>query len=226
MEALRIPSLDTTNFCISPSAVGKTRKLRAGYLLPKLSSGPFHGSLLRPHRSHCPPCLIRMEADDPAKQMKEMADARKRWDKLTHETSGQHPGNDMCQHPELGQKVEARVHHECTVVLTLQIREGKVKALTPREAGYAIQLSNKSLLDVRPSIEHKKAWVKGSTWIPIFDVDNNLEFGTLSKKITNFVMGGWWSGVPVFSYDKQFISKVEKKFPKDADLIVACQKGL
>ncbi|XP_011625115.2 rhodanese-like domain-containing protein 11, chloroplastic [Amborella trichopoda] len=188
MEALRIPSLDTTNFCISPSAVGKTRKLRAGYLLPKLSSGPFHGSLLRPHRSHCPPCLIRMEADDPAKQMKEMADARKRWDKL--------------------------------------IREGKVKALTPREAGYAIQLSNKSLLDVRPSIEHKKAWVKGSTWIPIFDVDNNLEFGTLSKKITNFVMGGWWSGVPVFSYDKQFISKVEKKFPKDADLIVACQKGL
>ena len=38
----------------------------------------------------------------------------------------------------------------------VQVREGKVKALTPREAGYAIQLSNKTLLDVRPSTEHKK----------------------------------------------------------------------
>ncbi|URE10846.1 RHOD [Musa troglodytarum] len=36
------------------------------------------------------------------------------------------------------------------------IREQKVKVLTPREAGYAIQLSNKTLLDVRPSTEHEK----------------------------------------------------------------------
>lgn len=106
------------------------------------------------------------------------------------------------------------------------IREEKVKALTPREAGYAIQLTKKTLLDVRPSVEHKKAWVKGSSWIPIFDVENNFDAGTVSKKITNFMMGGWWSGVPTLSYDNQFISKVEEKFPKDTDLIVACQKGL
>ena len=31
-----------------------------------------------------------------------------------------------------------------------------MKALTPREAGYAIQLSDKTLLDVRPSTEHQK----------------------------------------------------------------------
>ncbi|PSR96732.1 Rhodanese-like domain-containing protein, partial [Actinidia chinensis var. chinensis] len=36
------------------------------------------------------------------------------------------------------------------------VREEKVKVLTPREAGYAIQLSNKTLLDVRPSTEHNK----------------------------------------------------------------------
>lgn len=105
----------------------------------------------------------------------------------------------------------------------LKIREQKVKVLTPREAGYAIQLSNKTLLDVRPSTEHEKvcvllnwlrahcylplphigyfhpdnippmlymqAWVRGSTWIPIFDVENTGDIGTLSKKITNFVMG-------------------------------------
>ncbi|XP_011005614.1 PREDICTED: rhodanese-like domain-containing protein 11, chloroplastic isoform X2 [Populus euphratica] len=106
------------------------------------------------------------------------------------------------------------------------IREGKVKILTPREAGYAIQLSNKPLLDVRPSVERKKAWVKASTWIPIFEADDNFDAGTVARKVTNFVMGGWWSGMSTLSYDKQFLSKVEEKFPKDADLIVACQRGL
>ncbi|KAL3835265.1 hypothetical protein ACJIZ3_010001 [Penstemon smallii] len=106
------------------------------------------------------------------------------------------------------------------------LRDGKVKILTPREAGYAIQLSNKALLDVRPSTERKKAWVKGSTWIPIFNVDDRFDAGTLSKKITEYMMGGWWSGVPTLSYDNQFLSNVQDKFPKDADLIVACQKGL
>ncbi|MED6206364.1 Rhodanese-like domain-containing protein 11, chloroplastic [Stylosanthes scabra] len=106
------------------------------------------------------------------------------------------------------------------------IRDGKVKVLTPREAGYAVQLSNKPLLDVRPSNEHNKAWVRGSTWIPIFDVDKRLDAGAIPRKVTNFVMGGWWSGLPTLSYDSQFLAKVSEKFPKDAELIVACQKGL
>ncbi|CAN6914536.1 unnamed protein product [Brassica oleracea] len=106
------------------------------------------------------------------------------------------------------------------------LREGKVKLLTPREAGYAIQLSNKPLLDVRPSSERNKAWVKGSDWVPIFDNEDNLDAGTLSKKVTSFAMGGWWSGTPILSFNKLFLSKVEEKFPKETELIVACQKGL
>ncbi|CAH2078044.1 unnamed protein product [Thlaspi arvense] len=106
------------------------------------------------------------------------------------------------------------------------LREGRVKLLTPREAGYAIQLSNKPLLDVRPSSERNKAWVKGSTWVPIFENEDNLDAGTLSKKVTSFAMGGWWSGAPTLSFNKLFLPKVEEKFPKEAELIVACQKGL
>lgn len=34
-----------------------------------------------------------------------------------------------------------------------------------------------------------KAWVKGSTWIPIFDTDDRFNVGTLSRKITGFMMG-------------------------------------
>lgn len=104
------------------------------------------------------------------------------------------------------------------------IREQKVKTLTPREAGYAIELSKKTLLDVRPSIERQKASVKDSAWIPIFDNDDSFDAG--AKKLTNFVMGGWWSGSPVLTYNKYFIKNVEEKFPKEAELIVACQKGL
>ncbi|XP_010533995.1 PREDICTED: rhodanese-like domain-containing protein 11, chloroplastic [Tarenaya hassleriana] len=97
------------------------------------------------------------------------------------------------------------------------LRDGKVKLLTPREAGYA---------DFRPSCERNKAWVKGSSWIPIFDDDDGIDPGTLSRKVTNFMMGGWWSGAPTVSYNQQFLPKVEEKFPKDVELIVACQKGL
>ncbi|XP_039022546.1 rhodanese-like domain-containing protein 11, chloroplastic [Hibiscus syriacus] len=103
------------------------------------------------------------------------------------------------------------------------IRERKVMILTPKEAGYAIQLSNNPLLDVHPSSEREKAWVKGSTWVPIFEVDNKFDVGTVSRKVSNFVMGGWWSGVPTVSYNSRFLSKVEEKCPKDVELIVACR---
>ncbi|XP_056175068.1 rhodanese-like domain-containing protein 11, chloroplastic isoform X1 [Syzygium oleosum] len=144
--------------------------------------------------------VIRMIADTDdydLRQMKDLAAARKRWDSLA-----------------------------LLFLESLQIREQKVKCLTPREAGYAIQLSDKTLLDVRPSVERNKAWVKGSTWIPIFDDNSGFDPGTLSRKTTNFVMGGWWSGAPTLSYKKRFLPSIEEKFPKDSDLIVACQKGL
>uniref|UniRef100_A0A0E0NH97 Rhodanese domain-containing protein n=1 Tax=Oryza rufipogon TaxID=4529 RepID=A0A0E0NH97_ORYRU len=87
------------------------------------------------------------------------------------------------------------------------IREQKIKTLTPREAGYTFKLTDKVLLDVRPSNERQKAWVKGSTWIPVFDVDTSFDLGGAGKKFTNYVM-------------------VEEKFSKDTDIIVVCQKGL
>ncbi|OVA20566.1 Rhodanese-like domain [Macleaya cordata] len=191
MESLGLPPLNSLTTSKQRFQKNQSRKLKGridNFSCSKPSSlklKPCYSTHYYHHSS------IRMSADnedDPAKQMKEMNAARKRWEAL--------------------------------------IREEKVKVLTPREAGYAIQLSYKTLLDVRPSTEHKKAWVKGSTWIPIFDVDDKLDAGTVSKKITDFMMGGWWSGIPTLSYDNQFISKVEKKFPKDTDLIVACQKGL
>ena len=39
------------------------------------------------------------------------------------------------------------------------------------------------------SLSFSKAWVKGSTWIPVFDVESTFNVGTLPKKVTNFMMG-------------------------------------
>ncbi|PWZ21587.1 Rhodanese-like domain-containing protein 11, chloroplastic, partial [Zea mays] len=97
------------------------------------------------------------------------------------------------------------------------IREQKIKTLTPREAGYTFKLTDKVLLDVRPSNERQKAWVKGSTWIPIFDVDTSVDLGGLSKKVSNFVMD---------EIGRNFVQQVEEKFSKDTDIMLVCQKGL
>jgi hypothetical protein len=40
-----------------------------------------------------------------------------------------------------------------------------------------------------PKLACCRLWVKGSTWIPIFDVDTSVDLGGLSKKVSNFVMG-------------------------------------
>lgn len=107
-----------------------------------------------------------------------------------------------------------------------QVKEGKVKQLSAKEAGYAIQLNGYTFLDVRPSNEHSRVSVKNSVHIPIYEVDSNLDPGTLLKKFSNLTMGGWWNGLPVMKYNERFMPDVVAKIPKTANVIVGCQKGL
>eukprot|EP00897_Mesotaenium_endlicherianum_P001432 jgi/Mesen1/1316/ME000013S00807 len=107
-----------------------------------------------------------------------------------------------------------------------QVTEGKVKSLSAKEAGYAYQLADYVLLDVRPSSEHNKAWVKESIWIPAFDEDHSLAPGIITNKLTNFLFGGWWSGAGLTKRNERFMPDVVAKIPKSANVIVACQKGL
>jgi hypothetical protein len=47
-----------------------------------------------------------------------------------------------------------------------------------------------------------QAYVKDSIWIPMYEVDKSLDPGTLFKKLSNFTMGGWWSGLPLMKYNE------------------------
>jgi hypothetical protein len=51
-------------------------------------------------------------------------------------------------------------------ILCLKIREQKIKTLTPREAGYTFKLTDKVLLDVRPSNERQKVRLSSIKAIP------------------------------------------------------------
>lgn len=108
-----------------------------------------------------------------------------------------------------------------------QVSDGKVKSLSPKEAGYALQLSpNVVLLDVRPSDERRKAWVKKSVWIPAFDLDSSFAPGKALNKLGDFVMGGWWSGSRMMKRNERFTADVVAKIPKGTNIVVVCQKGL
>ena len=48
----------------------------------------------------------------------------------------------------------------------------------------------------------------------------------LIKQSTAFGMGGWWLGGRHMVSNKKFMEEVEAQVPKDAKVIVCCQKGL
>ncbi|XP_024381109.1 rhodanese-like domain-containing protein 11, chloroplastic [Physcomitrium patens] len=107
-----------------------------------------------------------------------------------------------------------------------QVKDGRVKSMSPKEAGFAVKSGEYTFLDVRPSNERAKASVKNSTWIPMYDVNKHGDPGTLYKKVQNLAMGGWWSGQALMKYNERFMPDVVATIPKSAKVVVACQKGL
>jgi len=106
-----------------------------------------------------------------------------------------------------------------------QIREGRVKNVSASSAGQLMKDGWK-LLDVRPEHEVKKAAVDGAVTVPIFVPENDLSPGSLIKNATAFGMGGWWLGGSHMKPNGSFLADVQSQIPKDAKVIVACQKGL
>lgn len=106
-----------------------------------------------------------------------------------------------------------------------QIREGKVRNVTPKGAGNLIK-EGWTILDVRPPREIKVAAIEDAVEVPLFVPDESLNPGSLIKQMSAFGMGGWWLGSTHMEANTNFLPDVLKKVPKDAKLIVVCQKGL
>lgn len=53
-----------------------------------------------------------------------------------------------------------------------------------------------------------------------------MDPGALLKKLSAYGFGGWWMGGTHMIPNPTFLQEIEAKVPKDANVIVGCQKGL
>lgn len=68
--------------------------------------------------------------------------------------------------------------------------------------------------------------IKDAVAIPLFEVDDAIDPGSLLKQMSAFGMGGWWLGGAHMKPNAAFMGQVQAKIPKDAKVLVTCQKGL
>lgn len=106
-----------------------------------------------------------------------------------------------------------------------QVRAGTVKSISPKIAGDYLK-EGWVLLDVRPPNEVEKAGVAGAVNVPLYVPESWDSVGNLIKHSTAIGMGGWWLGGVHMKPNQSFMAEVQDKVPKDAKVIVACQKGL
>ncbi|GMH36075.1 hypothetical protein BSKO_03943 [Bryopsis sp. KO-2023] len=106
-----------------------------------------------------------------------------------------------------------------------QIKEGKVRNVTCKGAGDLLK-EGWVVLDVRPSNEIKKGSIEGATEVPLFIPDKGLDPSSLLKQMSAFGMGGWWLGGMHMEPNPNFLAEVQSAVPKDAKVVIGCQKGL
>jgi hypothetical protein len=68
--------------------------------------------------------------------------------------------------------------------------------------------------------------VDGAVEVPIYIPETQWTPLNVLKQLSNFGLGGWWLGGSHMIPNERFLAEVQSKVPKDAKVIVACQKGL
>ena len=61
---------------------------------------------------------------------------------------------------------------------------------------------------------------------PIYVPEDEVSPGAFLKKLSALGLGGWWLGGTHMKPNKEFMKEVTSKIPKDAKVVVTCQKGL
>ena len=82
------------------------------------------------------------------------------------------------------------------------------------------------MLDVRPPQEVSKAGVKGAVTIPLYIQEGFDSPTSLLKHGAWLGMGGLWLGGLHMKPNPSFLGDVTAAIPRDAKVVVACQKGL
>ncbi|MEW5300530.1 MAG: hypothetical protein WDW36_003459 [Sanguina aurantia] len=106
-----------------------------------------------------------------------------------------------------------------------QVRAGRVRNVNGSEA-FELMLDGWILLDVRPPTESQLVPINSAVAVPIFTPDTAMNPGSLLKQLSAFALGGWWLGGTHMVANTAFVEEVQSMVPRDARLVVGCQKGL
>jgi rhodanese-related sulfurtransferase len=82
------------------------------------------------------------------------------------------------------------------------------------------------LLDVRPPNETAKVSIAGAVEVPLFVPETRSDPASLLKRFSTWSTGGWWLGGTHMIPNPTFMQEVTARIPRDADVIVGCQRGL
>ena len=100
-----------------------------------------------------------------------------------------------------------------------------MRSVTATEAGNLLK-EGWVILDVRPPNEVTRVPIQGATAVPLFIIDDEISPGAFLKQASAFGMGGWWLGGKHMKANVRFLPDVQANIPKDAKIVVVCQKGL
>lgn len=108
---------------------------------------------------------------------------------------------------------------------TQQVKDGTVMNVSNKTAGEMMK-DGWVLVDVRPPGEVAKVPITGAIAVPLYLEDPSNGPASLLKKAATIGTGGWWLGGTHMIPNESFLAQVQAQVPKDARVVVACQKGL
>eukprot|EP00879_Flechtneria_rotunda_P000980 GHRR01001114.1.p1 GENE.GHRR01001114.1~~GHRR01001114.1.p1 ORF type:complete len:330 (+),score=116.40 GHRR01001114.1:142-990(+) len=108
---------------------------------------------------------------------------------------------------------------------TQQVQNGNVSSISTKAAGEMMQ-QGWVLLDVRPPGEVNKVAVTAAVDVPLYVEDPSNSPASLLKKAATIGTGGWWVGGTHMIPNNSFLAQVQSQIPKEASIVIGCQKGL
>eukprot|EP00884_Botryococcus_braunii_P010228 jgi/Botrbrau1/19206/Bobra.0077s0108.2 len=128
---------------------------------------------------------------------------------------------------------EVMFEHVRVVFLTVQMPlQGRLMGYRDQAHGAHVRpslQSGGSAMTSLPSVwgaGEVQAGVDGAVHVPLYMQESWDGLDKVIKHSTAIGMGGWWLGGVHMIPNTSFMAEVQARIPKDAKIIVACQKGL
>lgn len=102
----------------------------------------------------------------------------------------------------------------------------EVKYVDGEQARKLVTDDGYTILDIRDRVQYEKAHIVPSVHIPVYIENTDNDLGTIVNRTLHNNFSGLFYGLAFTKPNPEFVSSVEKIFPKDSKLLLVCQEGL